>query len=59
MSDEKVVMQHDSKERVAFDLMDRISRYEGDENVKIDKAYWFKLYAQCWNATRGRSWESK
>lgn len=40
-----------SKERVAFDLMDRIAAFE--EVKSKDRAYWIRLYCQCHMATNG------
>jgi hypothetical protein len=52
-----VSIQSDCKQRVAFDLMDRISRFE-DSPEKKSRAYWIKLYTQCHDATSGTSFES-
>jgi hypothetical protein len=47
-----VAVESGSKERVAFDLMNKIASHEGsDERSKRD--YWFKLFHQCMNATYG------
>jgi hypothetical protein len=49
-----VEIQSDAKTRVAFDLMNHISRREeGKEQEQKTRAYWLTLYAQCHKATRG------
>jgi hypothetical protein len=52
-----VSIQSDCKQRVAFDLMDRIARAE-DSAERKSRAYWLKLYTQCHDATSGRNIES-
>ncbi|MGA2624798.1 MAG: hypothetical protein ABSF91_13140 [Bacteroidota bacterium] len=53
MADEKLQLEHDSKERVAFDLMKHIASIAEKEPSPKDRAYFFKLYRQCYKATRG------
>lgn len=43
----------DSKARVAFELMEKIDNYTGDQTKKKDKKYWFSLYCQCYKAVDG------
>ncbi len=42
------VSADDSKYRVAYDLMHKISAYEKDTK---DRKYWLTLYAQCVHAS--------
>ena len=39
-----------SKERVAFDLMEKISGRETD--ITRDRSYWLSLYAECLQVVR-------
>ena len=49
-----VEVQNDAKARVAFDLMDHISRQEdGKDAEKKTRDYWLTLYAQCYKAANG------
>ena len=49
-----VEVQNDAKARVAFDLMDHVSRYEdGKDAEKKTRDYWLTLYCQCYKATNG------
>jgi hypothetical protein len=49
-----VEIQNDAKARVAFDLMDLISRREnGNDSEKKSRDYWLKLYSQCYKAASG------
>ena len=41
-----------SKERVAYDLMEKIGALEGAEERKT-REYWLKLYSQCLMAVGG------
>jgi hypothetical protein len=48
-----------SKERVAFDLMEKIEYYDArSKGNKEDRKYWLTLYFQCLKATSGNSLES-
>jgi len=51
---EKVVLENDSKSRVAYDLMKRIANSETDTKPK-DRQYWLALYSECWNVAAGGS----
>lgn len=51
MSAEKIQMEQDSRERVAFDLMVTISLKEEIENK--DRKYYLALYRQCYKAAFG------
>ena len=44
-----------SKERVAFELMNYLSSMESTESVKKDRTYFFTLFRQCYKATYGDS----
>jgi hypothetical protein len=49
-----VEIQNDAKARVAFDLMDHISRREGGRDAEQKtREYWFTLYVQCYKAASG------
>lgn len=49
-----VEIHNDAKARVAFDLMDHISRREENkEGEKKCRAYWLTLYSQCYMAASG------
>ena len=51
-----VEVQNDTKSRVAFDLMDHISRREdGKDAEKKTRDYWLTLYAQCYKAANGEA----
>ena len=51
-----VEIQSDAKARVAFDLMDFISRREkGEDQKKEARAYWLTLYRQCYKAADGET----
>lgn len=43
----------DSRERVAFDLMDRIKSADGEPETK-GRAYYLELYKQCLAAVKGK-----
>jgi hypothetical protein len=45
-----------SKERVAYDLMEKIHAFE--KTVKKDRKYFIALYGECLRATSGQSIES-
>lgn len=45
-----VRIRGDSPERVALDLASLIATHE-ERGTKKDTAYWFKLYAQCYQLT--------
>jgi len=51
-----VEIQSDSKERVAFDLMNKIADYD-DTGNQNNKKYWLGLYLQCLKATNGSTLE--
>jgi hypothetical protein len=52
-------IRSDSRQRVAYDLMDKISRYEeGRDNDKKRRDYWLTLYNQCYKAASGSSLQS-
>lgn len=57
---ENVNVSHDSKQRVAFDLMMHISNatYEESQDKQKTKDYWLKLYRQCYKAVNGNSQRS-
>ncbi|MDR2549825.1 MAG: hypothetical protein LBD10_06485 [Desulfobulbus sp.] len=44
---ESVLINHDSKYRVAYDLMLTIDRSSTVSNEKKDKKYWLNLYGDC------------
>lgn len=49
-----VEIKSDATARVAFDLMDHISRCEPSADWKKEtRAYWLTLYGQCYKAARG------
>ena len=51
---EKLMMDYDSKERVALELMHHISNWENiTEEAKRSREYWLKLYSQCFRAAVG------
>ena len=51
-----VAIQSDAKARVAFDLMDHISRREKvADSQKEARAYWLTLYRQCYKAADGEA----
>ena len=51
-----VEVQNDAKARVAFDLMDHISRREdGKDAEKKTRDYWLTLYGQCYKAANGEA----
>lgn len=52
-----VQIESDSRHRVAFDLMTRISAHEASEQRK-SRDYWLKLYAACDAATQGNMIDS-
>jgi hypothetical protein len=47
-----VIVKNDSAERVAFELMEKISAHE---NVTKDTTYFLTLYSKCYKATHGYS----
>jgi len=54
-----VQIESDSKERVAFELMQHIAAWEdASEDRKRDKKYWLSLYLQCIKATNDYPLES-
>lgn len=56
MSDGKVNLEENSKYRVAFDLMHRITGYEKDIPSGTEREYFLRLYHQCFEAVnRSRS----
>ncbi|MFW5328808.1 hypothetical protein [Hydrogenophaga sp. ZJX-1] len=52
-----VTVRSDSKERVAYDLMNLIAGYEHSPNMH-DRNYWLTLYRQCQKAADGHSLKS-
>ena len=49
-----VEIKSDATARVAFDLMDLVSRREkGVDQQKETRTYWLTLYGQCYKAARG------
>jgi hypothetical protein len=52
---EKQMVEYDSAPRVAYDLMIYIAGKEFDTTQQAHgtKDYWFKLYAQCFQAVHG------
>lgn len=54
---ETQVVQHDAKERVAYDLMKDISEAEVASVMpqQETREYWITLYSQCWSACHGVS----
>ena len=48
-------VQSDSKERVAFELMEKIDIFSEVRSESKDKAYWLTLYSQCLSTVRGGS----
>lgn len=49
-----VEIKNDSDSRVAYDLMDHISRHEVNVDAeKKTREYWLTLYHQCRTAARG------
>lgn len=48
----KIKVQSDSREAVAFELMEKIGQLEQSEQRKT-RAYWLTLYRQCFKATHG------
>lgn len=53
-----VDIRSDCKQRVAFDLMDRIARYEKNDRIVKDETYWLTLYTKCLKAANGYSLSS-
>lgn len=53
MATEKIQIEQDSKERIAFDLMVTLSHVEQVSNK--DRNYYFILYRQCYKAAAGYS----
>lgn len=47
----------DSKQAVAYTLMQHIAACEDAETQKKTRAYWLTLYRQCYKATTGSSLE--
>ena len=52
---DKQIVEYDSAPRVAFDLMEKISRRESSakEREQQVRDYWITLYVQCFSATHG------
>lgn len=48
-----VTIDSDSKERVAFDLMNKIDYYSTVDADQKNEQYWLKLYRKCYKATKG------
>ena len=63
MADQKVdvtspiSIMSDSKQRVAYDLMNKIDSYSNIKSDQKDKKYWFTLYRQCHKAVNNASLE--
>lgn len=55
-----VQVQSDSRQRVAFDLMQRIASQEAESMgaQRASRDYWLKLYAACDAAVQGNMIES-
>jgi len=62
-----IQIEDNSKERVAFDLMEKIASREYGSSMSPNKPvadeqksrdYWFKLYSQCLKATQGYEYNS-
>ena len=55
-----VEIKDNSKERVAFDLMNVIAsdEYDGSRTEQKNRKYWLSLYCQCLKATSGYPLES-
>ena len=54
-----VKIEPSSKERVAFDLLEKISTYDSRfETESNDRKYWLTFYWQCLKASSGYSLES-
>jgi hypothetical protein len=53
MATENMLVERDSHERVAFDLMLRIESTADNEPEKKDRAYYLALYRQCYKAVHG------
>lgn len=49
-----VEIKGDSRERVAFDLMEKINKYNADTNIAKNEAYFFNLYRQCLRVVEGK-----
>jgi len=47
----------DSKQAVAYTLMQHIAACEDESAKKKTRAYWLTLYRQCYKATTGASLE--
>jgi hypothetical protein len=58
MADSITTVQQDSKERVAFDLMDKISGWEDSDKHNKNREYFLRLYRQCYRAANGSSLEA-
>jgi len=52
MADQTVLVETDSKARVAFDLMHRIMHNEG---MEITKESVTEVYAHCWKLAHGHT----
>ena len=50
-----VSVESDCKQRVAYDLLNKIAYHTGDDAQKKDKKYWLTLYCQCHKAVSGVS----
>ena len=58
MADQTVKVVSDTKERVAYDLMNRIASETRDSSQMNDKKYWLSLYRQCYKAADGCALET-
>lgn len=53
-----VNVQSDSRQRVAYDLMERIAGWDaGKDQEKRSRDYWLRLYSQCYSVVDGGSAE--
>jgi hypothetical protein len=49
-----IEIKDNSKERVAFDLLEKIASYDSREKAEgMKREYWLTLYHQCLKATSG------
>lgn len=53
-----ISIKDNSKERVALELLQIVTRYESKEDNSKNRAYWLTLYSQCLQATSGLDIES-
>jgi len=53
MASERILNEQDSKERVAFDLMEKILNEEWTDGRRLQKEQILDLYAECHYAASG------